>query len=144
MSIEAICLDECVNHLVIPLLRQRGWRVTTAQEEGMGNTSDDEQIRHATRNSWLLLTTNERHLAQWHTVFQERGWSHSGIIAIPQRNPPRFFIRCTMMLDWIAAEYPDTHDRLFRWTDLQQRMIGGYTPEGYTDAEIALALGRAP
>lgn len=144
MPITGVYLDECVNHAVLPLLRQRGWRVMTAQAEEMSNASDDAQIRHATRNSWLLLTTNERHFVQWHTVFQERGWPHSGIIAIPQRNSPRFFIRCAMMLDWITTEFDDPRNQLFRWTALQQRLNGGYILEGYTDAEIALALGHAP
>ena len=143
MSIVGVYLDECVNHAVILSLRQRGWSVTTAQAEGMGTASDDEQLRHATRNGWLLLTTNERHFVQWHTVFQERGWPHSGIIAIPQRNSPRFFIRCAMMLDWIAVEFPASRDQLFRWADLQQQIIGGYILTEYTEAEIAIALGRA-
>ncbi|GEM_PF-2245443 len=144
MSIVGVYLDECVNHAVISSLQQRDWRVTTAQAEGMGTASDDEQIRYATRNSWLLLTTNERHFVQWHTVFQENGWPHSGIIAIPQRNSPRFFIRCAMMLDWINAEFPDPQNELFRWTDLQQQIISGHVLEGYTAAEISLALGRMP
>ncbi|HEY8291047.1 MAG TPA: hypothetical protein VIG44_01100, partial [Thermomicrobiales bacterium] len=54
----------------------------------------------------------------------------------------RLAVRTAMTLDWIAAEYPDPRNRLFRWTDLQQRIISGYMLEGYTDAEIALALGR--
>ncbi len=50
-----------------------------------------------------------------------------------------------MMLDWIATEFDDPHNYLFRWADLlQQRMIGGYTLDGYTDAEISLALGHTP
>ncbi len=48
-----------------------------------------------------------------------------------------------MMLDWIAVEFPDSRNQLFRWTDLQQRIIGGYILSGYTDAEVALPLGRA-
>jgi hypothetical protein len=47
-----------------------------------------------------------------------------------------------MMLDWINAESFETANRLFRWTDLQQRLIGGYVLAGYSEAEIALALGR--
>ncbi|MGI8858175.1 MAG: DUF5615 family PIN-like protein [Thermomicrobiales bacterium] len=142
MPIVGVYLDECVNHAVLPSLRQRGWRVTTAQAEGMGNASDDDQLQHATRNNWLLLTTNERHFVQWHTVFQERGWPHCGIATIPQRNSSRFFIRCAMMLDWIRIEFPDSRNMLFRWTDLQQRLNNGYFLDGYTGVEIALALGR--
>jgi len=40
-----------------------------------------------------------------------------------------------MMLDWIAVEFPDPRNQLFRWTDLQ-RLNGGYVLEGYTDAEV--------
>jgi len=47
-----------------------------------------------------------------------------------------------MMLDWIAAEFPDPRNLLFRWTELQQRIIGGYVLEGYTNPEIGVALGR--
>jgi hypothetical protein len=144
MPVAGVYLDECVNHAVVPSLRQRGWAVTTAQAEGMGTASDDEQLRHATRNNWLLLTTNERHYFQWHTVFQEHGWPHSGIVTLPQRNSLRFFIRCAMMLDWIRAEIPDPHHMLFRWTDLQQQLNSGYVLEGYSTEEISLALGRNP
>ncbi len=142
MPTVGVYLDECVNHGVTPLLRQRGWRVTTAQVEGMSTASDDEQLRHATRSNWLLLTTNERHFFQWHIVFQESGWPHGGIVTIPQRNSPRFFIRCAMMLDWIQTEFPDPENTVFRWTDLQQQLNSGYVLEGYTAEEISLALGR--
>ena len=47
-----------------------------------------------------------------------------------------------MMLAWIAAEFLDQRNLLFRWTDLQQRIIGGYVLEGYTDTQIGIALGR--
>jgi hypothetical protein len=49
-----------------------------------------------------------------------------------------------MMLDWIRVEFPDPRNMLFRWTDLQQHIIGGYVPEGYSAEEISLALGRNP
>lgn len=49
-----------------------------------------------------------------------------------------------MMLDWINAEFPGPQSTLFRWTDLQQQLNGGYVLEGYTAEEIALALGRTP
>ncbi len=107
--------------------------------------ADDDQIQHANANGWLLLSVNERDFYTWHQVFLRNQWAHSGI-ATPRQTSviPRLPLRCAMMLDWISAEYPDTHNRLFRWTDLQQRITGGYMPEGYSAAEIALALGRTP
>ncbi len=52
MPITGVYLDECVNHAVIPSLRQRGWSVTTAQAEGMGTASDDEQILNETPHAF--------------------------------------------------------------------------------------------
>jgi hypothetical protein len=37
-----------------------------------------------------------------------------------------------MMLDWIAGEHFPVPDRLFRWNDLQQQLIGGYRLRGYS------------
>ena len=71
------------------------------------------------------------------------GWVHSGIVTIPQTAViPRLLTRSAMMLDWIAAEYPSTQNRLFRWTDLQEILNSGYVLDGYTAEEISLALGR--
>jgi Domain of unknown function (DUF5615) len=142
MPIARIYLDECVNHAVVPYLRQRGWNLTTAQAEGMGTARDEQQLIHASRQGWVLLSTNERDFGTLHQEFVRTEREHGGIITIPQRNSPRFFIRSAMMLDWIKAEYPDTQNRLFRWTDLQQHLISGYVLEGYHEAETALALGR--
>ncbi len=142
MTIPRVYLDECVNHATVPYLQQRDWLVTTARAENMESASDDDQAHYAATNELLLVTTNERDFIAIHALWQRGGRQHFGIVTIPQRNSARFFVRSTLMLDWIAAEYPDTRNRLFRWTDLQQRMIGGYTLSGYTEEEIALALGR--
>jgi predicted nuclease of predicted toxin-antitoxin system len=142
MPITRIYLDEYVNHAVVPYLRQRGWDITTAQAEGMGTASDEEQLNYATSRGWVLLSTNERDFGTLHLEFRKTKRQHSGIIIIPQRNSPRFFVRAAMMLDWIKDESLETGNRLFRWNDLQQRLIGKYMPEGYSEAEIALALGR--
>jgi hypothetical protein len=142
MPITRIYLDECVNHAVVPYLRQRGWDITTAQAEGMGTARDEEQLLHASRHGWVLLGTNERDFGTLHQEFGRTERQHGGIITIPQRNSPRFFIRSAMLLDWIDAEFQETQNRLFRWSDLQQRLIGGYVLEGDSEAEIARALGR--
>lgn len=109
----------------------------------MTAVSDDNQIRFAHAKQWLILSTNERHFFGWHRVFQREGWPHSGIIIIRQTAIPiRLRVRCAMMLDWIDAEFPDPRNTLFRWTDLQQQLIGGYRLANYSADEIAMALGR--
>jgi hypothetical protein len=145
MPIPTVYLDECVNRSTAHFLSERGAQIIRAQEVRMIAVSDEAQVRYAITNGWLLLTNNMQDFIHLHTRFRATNQSHSGIITVPfTAVPERLALRCAMMLDWINAEFPDPQNRLFRWTDLQQRMIGGYTLEGYSDAEIALALSRAP
>jgi len=139
----ALYLDECVFLDTAMILAARGIAIVTAQSVGMVSVSDEAQLRFATANGWTLLSTNARHFIRLHATFQASDEQHAGIIAIPEGSQAfRLAVRTAMMLDWIAAEYPNTHNRLFRWKDLQQQIIGGYILTGYTDAEVALALGR--
>lgn len=138
-----VYLDECVYLRTAQSLAARGIAVITAHAANMISVSDEEQLRFSTAHGWILLSINTRDFIQAHRMFQRNGWEHAGIITIPETfRPDRLTIRAAMTLDWIAAEFPDPRNRLFRWTDLQQQIIGGYTLAGYTDAERALALGR--
>src|SRR5690349_18935103 len=111
--------DECVDYRVVALIRARGFLARTAQDVGMDAESDDEQIRYANTNDWLLLTHNERHFRRWNSIFQQNQWPHHGIITVPYSLLiPRSVIRFAMMLDWIKAEALGTESRLFRWNDL--------------------------
>lgn len=137
-------LDECVFLDTAMILTTRGITVVTAQSVGMVSANDEAQLRFATTHGWPLLSTNVRHFIRLHAAFQANDEQHTGIIAIPEGSHAlRLAVRTALTLDWIAAEYPSTHNRLFRWTDLQQRIISSYVPKGYSDTEIALALGRA-
>lgn len=137
-----IYLDECVSHSVAALLRQRGVPLTTAQAERTTGLADEDQIHYATANGWPILSCNERQFVGWHYEFRRSQINHHGIITVPQRATLRTFLRSAMLLDWIAAEHPDTRNRLFRWTDLQHLLNSGYALPGYTNDELALALGR--
>lgn len=138
-----VYLDECVYRRTAQSLAARGISIITAQAVNMISASDETQLRFATANGWILLSINMQDFIRLHAAFQRNGWEHAGIITIPETfSPDRLTIRAAMMLDWINTEFPDPQNRLLRWTDLQQRIIGGYTLEGYTDAEISLALGR--
>jgi len=139
-----VCMDECVYRRTAQSLAARGISIITVQEVNMVSVSDDRQLRFATANDWVLLSINALDFIRLHGIFQRNGWKHAGIITIPETfSPDRLTIRAAMMLDWITAEFPDQRNCLFRWTDLQQQIISGYALEGYSDAEIALALGRA-
>lgn len=140
-----VYLDECVYRRTAQSFATRGISIVTAQAVNMTAVSDEGQLRFATTNRWILLSINTQDFIQLHRTFQRNGWEHAGIITIPETfNPYRLTVRAAMALDWITAEFPDPSNSLFRWTDLQQRLNGGYVLGGYSDAEIALALGRTP
>ncbi len=139
----ALYLDECVFLDTAMILTARGITVVTAQSVGMASASDEAQLRFATAKGWPLLSTNTRHFIRLHAAFQANDEQHTGIITIPEGSHAfRLAVRTAMMLDWIAVEFPDPRNRLFRWTDLQQQLNSGYFLDGYTAEEIALALGR--
>jgi Domain of unknown function (DUF5615) len=139
-----VYLDECVYRRTAQSLATRGISIVTAQAVNMVSVSDERQLRFSTANGWVLLSINMQDFVRLHRDFQSSGQEHAGIITIPETfSPDRLTIRAAMTLDWIAAEFPDPRNRLFRWTDLQQQLISGYVLTGYTDAEIALALGKA-
>jgi hypothetical protein len=139
----SIYLDECVSNTVIPLLSAWEHTVITAQSQGTNTDPDDAQIRYATVRGWVVLTTNRKHYYQEHHDFRQRGEHHSGIITVPQDDwvPERFLIRCAMMAAWVATAFSTPDNTLFRWSDFQAMLHRGHQPEGFTAAEIALALG---
>lgn len=138
-----IYLDHCVDDGIAEYLRQRGEQVVLARLEGMARAEDDDQVRYATARRWLMVSTNERDYVRIHRNFRAGVQQHSGIVTVPQKGSLlRQQLRCVMLLDWIAAEHAETRNRLFRWTDLQQLLNGGYTLPGHTDEERAVALGR--
>ncbi len=109
----------------------------------MTAASDEQQIRRAHADRSLLLTTNVRDYIRLHAIFDANDEMHSGIITLPDTPiSERLAVRSAMMLDWIAVEFPDPRNHLFRWNDLQRRLIGGYLLDKYAAVEVALALGR--
>lgn len=139
----SLYLDECTDHGIIAYLITRGHTVTTAQAQGTHNDPDDAQIRYATEQGWIIVTTNRRHFYRRRHEFRQRGEPHSGIITVPQddRDQHRFSVRCAMMASWVATAFSTPENILFRWSDLQTMLHQGYQPEGFTPTEITLALG---
>ncbi len=46
-----------------------------------------------------------------------------------------------MLIDWVAT-FPDHRSQLFRWHDLQQRLIGGMRLPNYNEDDVRMALGQ--
>jgi hypothetical protein len=135
-------LDECVDHGLVSELRQRGFSVTTAQAEGIVGVDDEAQLAYTAARNLVLLSHNWHHFQKWHFRFTSQGRSHGGIIILPGPRPlAQLAARAALMLDWLAT-MSDYRSQLFRWGELQARLTQGYRLPGYSDADVALALGR--
>jgi len=72
--------DESVWLPVAHGLRQRGWEVHTAREEGTLGAPDRDQLVYAAANDWTLLTFDDDFL----TLVKRDELDHAGIIYINQ------------------------------------------------------------
>ncbi|MBI3968127.1 MAG: DUF5615 family PIN-like protein [Chloroflexi bacterium] len=143
MPVRAVHLDECADAHLVPFLRSRGYRVTTAQEAGLVGSNDEAQLEFATRNDAILLSYDQRHFRAIHRAYVQQQKAHGGILLLPPGPLRRLQTRAAMMLDWIAT-IPDHRSQLFRWTSLQSHLTRGFRLPGYSDRELATALGQEP
>jgi predicted nuclease of predicted toxin-antitoxin system len=139
MPPQIVYMDECVRLSLAARLRQRGFTVRTARDEGLAGFSDRQQLAYATRQGWLIVSHNTRDFMRLHRQIP----IHTGIILLPSTNLDLQEIRAAMLLDW-AATFPDSRSQLFRWHDLQQRLIGGMRLPDYDEGDVRLALGQIP
>ena len=141
MAVPHIYFDECVDHGLLARLQKRGFHVTTAPAERVIGVPDEAQLEYATRHDWMIVSTNTNDFQQLHRQFQGDNRPHSSILLLPTGVLDRMEIRAAMLLDWIAT-LPDYRSRLFRWHELQQRLIAGERIAGYTEDDVRRALGR--
>ncbi len=142
MAAPPVYLDECVDRLVEEALRERGFDVLTALEVGRGEDSDEAQLAFATSLGRVLLSYNRADFRRLHATYLRTGCEHGGIILIPQAPPiGRRQLRAALLLDWLGTLH-DHRMCLFHWNDLQQFLLGGFRLAGYTEDEIATAVGH--
>ena len=143
MPVPSLYFDECVDHGLLIRLRRRGYTVTTAQAERMTGVSDEEQLRHATRHDWLIVSTDTGDFQRLHAFSQRDEIAHGGILLLPTGLLDRMEIRAALSIDWIAT-LPDHRSMLFRWNDFQQRLIRGERIPGadYCEEDVRRALGH--
>lgn len=137
----SIYLDECIDHRLAEVLRERGYDILTVQEARTRHDDDESQLLYATTHSRILLSHNQIDFGRLHVAFQRDGRSHGGLAVVPQTVPfSRLQIRTLLMLDWIAT-FPEPDSRLFRWGELQQRLIHGYRLPEWSERDVRRALG---
>ncbi|MGH2354326.1 MAG: DUF5615 family PIN-like protein [Chloroflexota bacterium] len=80
----ALNLDADVHPMLAQLLRDRGFDAIAAQEVGMKDASDPEQLAYAADHSRVLLTFNIRDFAPLNARWWEENRAHPGILISPQ------------------------------------------------------------
>jgi hypothetical protein len=139
----SLYLDECVDVALVNRLRLWGFFATTTVQEGNTGATDEQQLVYAARYNFVFLTHNRRHFRRWHLIFIAQGQSHGGIIVLPLGPLEQVTIRTALLLTWLMT-LPDYHNELFEWGAVERVLIQGWKPQGFTDHDIRLALGRQP
>jgi len=138
MAAPAVYLDACVHYGLTQALRDRGFEVRSAVDEGTTGREDDAQLSYAAEHGWILVTHNERHFRRLH----EAGQEHAGLLILPGTPPlERLVIRASMMLNWIATQ-PATQSGFFKWGYLQEMLERGYRLPSFDEEAVRSALGR--
>jgi len=97
-------LDEDVDVLVADLVRARGFSVTTTQEAGRKQKTDDDQLAYATNQQQVLVTHNRVDFEELAQQYFAGGKSHSGIIIAVRRAPYEIAQRLLVILNHVSAD----------------------------------------
>jgi Domain of unknown function (DUF5615) len=135
-----IYADEDVDRPLIEALQARGFDVLTVQNTRSFGEDDLAQLERAAAAGRVLLTFNRRHFRRHHATWLEDGRAHPGIVTILQGGTAeRRALRVAMLLDWLGPDRLPS--RFVTWADLQTPLHAGEQIEGYTDADVRMALG---
>lgn len=97
-------LDEDVSSLIAILIRNRGFVVATAREEGQLGRDDSEQLAYATEHNRAILTHNRDDFVELANVYYVSERSHCGIIIARRRPPQEIVHRLVAILDQVTAD----------------------------------------
>jgi hypothetical protein len=97
---------------LVAALRAEGMNVLTAEEAGMLQATDSDQLAFATREERVMLTSNRADFNRLHRRLLDSGQHHTGIILVHQQ---RFSVgesvrRLNRM--WLGLSKEDFRDRL--------------------------------
>lgn len=102
--------DEDFDLRVMTALRERGYEVHCARDEGMNDATlarkvtDAEQLAFAVHHGWTLVSFNRGDFARLHTEYISRGWEHAGIVLSLQVGTGRVLRGLANLLDRVSAD----------------------------------------
>jgi hypothetical protein len=77
--------EDTQSDALIQALRSRGISLLTTSEAGMTKQTDEEQLRFATSEERVFITSNVADFARLHREWLDAGSNHSGIIIVHQQ-----------------------------------------------------------
>jgi hypothetical protein len=104
-------LDEDVDVLIADLVRARGFRAATTQEERRVGADDDEQLAYAVSRQMAMLTHNRADYEALAQRYFLTGRSHCGIIIAVHRPPFEIARRALAILNAVTADEMDNQLR---------------------------------
>jgi hypothetical protein len=99
-------LDEDVqSEALIESLRARGHRVLSTTEAGLSKATDEDELKFATSQGFVLATCNIADFARIHSLCLATNTEHGGIILIPQQKwgPGELARRITRLLSSVPG-----------------------------------------
>ena len=97
-------LDHDVHKRLARELRKRGVDAIAAEEVGMEEELDPQQLAFAVSQGRAILTFNRGHFVRLHTDYMERGWEHYGIIVSRQYGLGETLRRIWNLVSALSAE----------------------------------------
>lgn len=108
---------DCADGEVVAELRRRGFDCLTTREAGRHLAPDDEQLRFATAQARIILTSNAGHFAALHVEWITTGKEHGGIIVVRQYLPVGSRVRRTVAVVNRIADMRNRLEYLSSWAD---------------------------
>ena len=105
--------DENIQRPTVRFIRERGWDVLWAAEEGLSGASDERIFEHAQRRQRILLTYNA-HFADIRELAAHR---HHGVIRLRYSNQRVGFVHAHLLAPLDHLKDQDLRDTLVTLTD---------------------------
>lgn len=99
-------LNENIAVSLVELLSKRGFAAIRTRDVGNLRFSDEQQLRFAADNGYVLVTHNKRHFARLHERWTTEGRQHHGIILLERDEPE---ILAERLAAFTAFPSPERH-----------------------------------
>jgi len=97
-------LDEDVHVLVADLVRAKGFKITTARDEGQLTTTDEEQLAYAVSQKKTLVTHNRVDFEALVQQYFADNKMHYGVIFATRHSPQEIARRLLIILNNVTAD----------------------------------------